>query len=143
MDCAIVQKKAFAFCRYSVTVLVWVAFALLVARMPLASAAVLATVFLIMASSAALTVRRAPMILLWTHTFGRFVPSEDVVLDIRAMRFSHVLASILALVAAVWVGDQRPGAWVFVLFFALLKTFSAVGFCPAYKLWGCVMSGGG
>lgn len=142
MDNVIVQEKAFAFCRYSMTVLVWLAFGLLIAGFRVPSAVVPAAVCLIMAASAALTVRRAPMILLWTHTLGRAVASEEVVLNVRAMRFSHVLASILALIATVWVFDQRPGAWLFVLLFALLKTFSAVGFCPAYKLYGCVAGGG-
>lgn len=132
---AIVQRNAFLFCRYSVAVLIWAA--LLLRSIPL-----LASVLAILALSALLTVRRAPMIWLYTSTLGRFVPSADAVLDVPAMRFAHSAGAAMAFVAVVLVLRGFPIAWWFVAGFAALKTLSAVGFCPAYKIYGCALKGG-
>jgi hypothetical protein len=135
VDNAIVQKNAFVFCRYSIAVLVWLA-------LVLRSVPLLALAFVILAASALLTVRRAPMIVLWTSTLGRLFPSEEEILDVRAMRVAHTAGAVLAGVSLALTYLQRPGAWLFVLAFAVLKTLSALGFCPAYKLYGCAMRGG-
>ena len=135
MDYAIVQRNAFIFCRYSVAALVWVA-------LLLQNVWVLLAVFVILAASALLTVRRAPMILLWTRTLARFFPSEEDVLDIKAMRFAHGMGAMMALIGLSLVLHSTPFAWWFVGAFAILKTTSALGWCPAYKLWGCLAKGG-
>ena len=135
MEYAIVQRNAFVFCRYSVAALVWVA-------LLLQNVWVLLAVFVILAASALLTVRRAPMVVLWTSTFARIFPSEEDVLDIKAMRFAHGMGAMMALIGLSLVWHGTPGAWVFVGAFAILKTTSALGWCPAYKLWGCLAKGG-
>lgn len=135
MENVTVQQNAFVFCRYSVAILIWLA-------LLFQSVYVLAVVLLILALSALVKVHRAPMVLLYTHTFGRFIASKDVVLDVRAMRFAHTLGAVLALVSVSLVLRESPFAWWFVAGFALLKTMSALGFCPAYKLYGCATSGG-
>lgn len=135
MDYAIVQRNAFVFCRYSVAALIWVA-------LLLQSIEVLLAVFVILALSALLTVRRAPMIVLWTTTLGHAFPSEEDVLDIKAMRFAHGMGAMMALIGLSMVWHANPFAWYFVGAFAVLKTTSALGWCPAYKLWGCLSKGG-
>ena len=136
MENVTIQNNAFVFCRYSVAVLVWIA---LFAK----SIWVLGLVFVVLALSALLKVRRAPMVWLYTRTLGRLVPSKDVVLDVEAMRFAHTLGAVLALVSVLLVWWGSPGAWYFVIVFAALKSVSAFGFCPASKLYGCVVKGGG
>jgi len=131
-----IQDNAFVFCRYSIAILVWLA-------LLLKSLGLLVVVLVILALSALLKVRRAPMVWLWTNTLGRVIPSKDVVLDVDAMRFAHTLGTVLAAVSVVLVWWGSPGAWYFVLAFAALKTVSAFGFCPASKLYGCVIKGGG
>lgn len=135
MNYAIIQRNAFVFCRYGVAALIWIA---LLTR----SMWVLLAVFLILAASAVLTVRRAPMIVLWTYTLGRIFPSEEDVLDVAAMRFAHGLGALMALIGLALVWHANPYAWWFVAAFALLKTTSALGWCPAFKLYGCLRSGG-
>lgn len=130
-----IQQNAFVFCRYSVAILIWLA-------LILKSGPLLIVVFVILAVSALLKVHRAPMVWFYTQTLGRFVKSKDVVLDVRAMRFAHALGAVLALVSISLVYRNSPFAWYFVGAFALLKTTSALGFCPAYKLWGCATKGG-
>lgn len=135
MDAAIVQRNAFVFCRYSLAVLVWVA-------LLFQSAWVLGAVFVILALSAALKVQNSPMVRLYTSTFGRVVPSEEVILGVNAMRFAHTSGAVLALVGLILIAAGSPLAWPFVAVFAVLKTTSALGWCPAYKLYGCMASGG-
>jgi hypothetical protein len=136
VDNATIQNNAFLFCRYSIAVLVWLA-------LILHSVWLLVLTLLILALSALLKVRRAPMVWLYTNTLGRVIPSKDVVLDVSAMRFAHTLGAGLALISIALVALGVPGAWFFVAAFAVLKSVSALGFCPASKLYGCVIKGGG
>jgi hypothetical protein len=136
MDNVTVQNNAFVFCRYSIAVLVWLA-------LILQSIWLLALAFAILGLSAWLKVPRAPMIWIWTNTLGRVVPSRDVVLDVKAMRFAHTIGTAMAAISIVLVYLHSPAAWWFVGAFALLKSVSALGFCPASKLYGCVIKGGG
>ncbi|MHB1342173.1 MAG: DUF4395 family protein [Coriobacteriia bacterium] len=138
MENVTVQRNAFLFCRYSVAILVWVALFVGGVRIYL-----LGAVFVIMALSALLKVHRAPMVWLYTKTLGRFIKSKDVVLDVRAMRVAHGLGALLALISMSLVWRDHPFAVYVVAGFALLKSASAVGLCPAYKLYGCVTKGGG
>ena len=104
---------------------------------------VLIAVFVILLLSALLTVRRAPMIMLWTWTLGRIVPSGEVALDVDGMRFAHGMGAALAFIGIAMAWHGNPLAWWFVALFALLKTTSALGWCPAEKLYRCVLAGGG
>lgn len=135
MDYAIVQRNAFIFCRYGVAALIWVA-------LLTQSIGVLLAVFAILLLSALFSVRRAPMIVLWNHTLGRTFPSDEEVLDVAAMRFAHGLGAMMALIGLSMVWHGNPFAWWFVAAFAVLKTTSALGWCPAYRLWGCMKAGG-
>jgi hypothetical protein len=135
MDYAIVQRNAFIFCRYSIAALVWVA-------LLLQNVWVLLAVFVILALSGLLTVRYAPMIMLWTWTLARIFPSEEEILDVKGMRFAHGLGAMMALIGLSLVWHGNPFAWWFVGAFAILKTTSAFGWCPAYKVWGCLAEDG-
>ncbi|PKQ16369.1 MAG: hypothetical protein CVT67_05310 [Actinobacteria bacterium HGW-Actinobacteria-7] len=135
VDAAIVQRNAFVFCRYSVAIFVW-------AALLMHSAWVLGAVFAILALSAALKVQNSPMVRLYTGTLGRYVPSDEVILGVKAMRFAHSAGAAMALAALALAAADSPFAWPFVAVFAVLKTTSALGFCPAYKLYGCVAKGG-
>lgn len=135
MENVVVQRNAFVFCRYGVAVLVWAA--LLLRSVPL-----LVAVFAILALSAALKVQRAPMVWLYSETLGRALPSEEVVLDARAMRAAHTAGALMALLCLAALGVNATAGWLFVAVFAVLKTASALGFCPAYKLYGCLAAGG-
>lgn len=131
-----VPRPAFAFCRISLTVLLWLALAL---RQPW----LVLAVFVILVLSALLKVHRSPMIVLYTQTFQRLFPSERFeFLDVAAMRFAHSMGAALAL--ATWLAlhfTPGTGRWV-LLGFCLLKTVSACGFCPASKLFVCLRKGG-
>ncbi len=131
-----VSAAAFFFCRYTVAAVLWAGYFL--RRVELVAA-----VFAVLALSAALGIRRAPLVWLYSRTLDRWRPSRRVLLDVRAMRFAHTLGAAfgLACLALLLLPDPRPG-WSATFVFGLLKTVSAVGLCPAYKLFTCLTSGG-
>ncbi len=131
-----IQSAAFVFCRYSIAILIWLA---LILRLKW----LVVLVFLILAASAILTVGRAPMIMLYKYTLGKIFPSKYEMLDAKAMRFAHTLGSVLALLCIIFLYfvNDRVG-WIIVFAFAILKSVSALGFCPASKLYSCALSGG-
>lgn len=135
MENVTLQENAFIFCRYTVALMVW-------AALIFKSAYLLVAVLVILVLSALLKVHRAPLVWLYTVTLGRVIKSKDVVLDVRGMRVAHTLGAALALASLSLVLRDSPIAWYFVGGFALLKAASAVGLCPAYKLYGCMVKGG-
>jgi hypothetical protein len=132
---AAVPKAAFFFCRYSMALMAWLAF-LLKAK------SLMVAVFVILALSALLTIRRAPLIVLYTWTLNRLFPSPAEELSVRSMRFAHTLGAVLALICLLFLYllNERTG-WGLTLLFCLIKSLSAFGLCPAYKLHGCMTSG--
>lgn len=130
-----VTAGSFAFCRWSLATLLWVA---LVAHQPWLVAA---TGLLLLASAVA-GVRHAPMVMSWRWTADRIWPSRVVVLDERAMRFAHGLGA--AFCGGTWalLGSAPRAGAVALVALALLKTIGAFGFCTASRLYTCAASGG-
>jgi hypothetical protein len=135
-DLVEIRSDAFAFCRYSIMVLVWIAFFFRLKWLVL-------VVFAILAFSAIFTVKYSPMILIYQYTFGFFYKSKTEPLAVDGMRFAHILGTVLAGIAVLFLFFlNTPLGWGFTLFLAIMKTVSAVGLCPAYKLYNCMKSGG-
>lgn len=134
-----VPRAAFAFCRWSMAGLIWVGLVFHVQPLLLVCAVV-------MAASAILTVRRAPMVMLYTLSVERFRPSPIVVLDATGLRLAHVVAVVglaIPLAFLQW-GDagQAVGAWRFLYALALFKTAGAMGFCAVSRMFTCMVGGG-
>jgi len=130
-----IHKASFAFCRYGVAILVWLSFIF-------QSLFLLGLVCGIFLFSAILKVKKAPMILLYDLTFGKIWKSEEVMVNENAIFFAHSAGLVLASICFVVVYFiDKPAAWFSVLGFALLKSISALGFCPASKLYDCVLAG--
>ena len=105
-----VKSAEFAFCRYFVALLVWSAIIFSSKELVLA-------VFVILLLSAILTVKRAPMILIWRYTFGLLFKSKEEVLNVKAMRFAHSLGSIISGICVVLLYFGNPSVgWGFVWF---------------------------
>jgi len=131
-----VQSAAFIFCRYTIAILIWIAFFS-------KEKSLILLVFAILLFSAILTVKRAPLIMLYTYTIGKIFKSKTEMLEVKSMRFAHILGTILSLICIIflyWVNDKV--GWILVIVFAVLKTISAFGYCPASKMYSCMMSGG-
>jgi hypothetical protein len=131
-----IKSAEFMFCRYFVALLVWSAIIF-------SSKLLVLVVFIILVSSAILTVKYAPMILFWRYTFGLVFKSKDEVLNVKAMRFAHSLGSIISGICVILLYFGNPAiGWGFVWFLAIMKTISAFGFCPASKVYVCMSNGG-
>ena len=126
-----VPKGAFIFCRYTAAILVWLALILQIRWL-------IVVVFLIFVLSAWLKVKRAPLVWFYSQTIELLFKTKTEILNERAMRFAHVMGSIFSLICIliVYFIDERVG-WIAVFILALLKSISAVGFCPASKLYEC------
>jgi hypothetical protein len=122
------------FCRTSVAMALWVAWAARLPWLVWASAAVLA-------ASAVLAVGRAPMIVLYSQTLGRAWPGGTEVLDERAMRVAHAVGAALTAASALLIASAPRAGYLCLFFVAVAKTAGALGFCSVLKLYGCVNSG--
>lgn len=127
-----VPQAAFTFCRFSLAILIWLS---LIFQTKL----LIVLVFIILFFSAIFKVQRAPLIVLYTITINKVFKSKQEILNEQAMRFAHTLGSILAIICLVtlYFVNENVG-WNLVFGFAVLKTISALGFCPASKLYDCL-----
>lgn len=126
-----VSASAFTFCRLSLAILIWLS-------LIFHSKSILIAVFVIFALSAILKIQKAPMILLYSYTINKLIKSKDEILNEHAMRFAHIMGSILSFICIIllYFVSEKVG-WTAVFVFALLKSISAFGFCPASKLYEC------
>ncbi|MDD5054732.1 MAG: DUF4395 family protein [Candidatus Peribacteraceae bacterium] len=131
-----VQRAAFLFCRVGITALLWIAFLF-------DAVWALWLTFGILALSALLGIDRAPMIVLYTNTLGRFLPSVSETLDRSAMRFAHTLGALWSAACLLLISafPATPIGWRLLLLLAIVKTISACGYCPASKLYLCATGG--
>lgn len=131
-----ISNGAFLFCRYTIAFLLWAAF---LAQLKW----IVILVFLIFLFSALFTIKHAPLIVLYSYTINKVIPSKETMLDMNAMRFIHSLGAVFSLICLVFL-YFLPGSagWGCLFVFAVLKTISAAGYCPASKLYSCATSGG-
>jgi hypothetical protein len=131
----LISTASFAFCRYSVAVMVWASFFL-------KSEWLLGVVFAIFLLNTILKVKRAPLIRLYDVTIGRFKKAPEILVNEHSLFFAHSLAAVISLVCLILVCTiHNNHIWYGVLAFALLKTVSAVGFCPASCLYDYMSDG--
>jgi protein-S-isoprenylcysteine O-methyltransferase Ste14 len=135
-ETARVPRPAFAFCRISLTALLWLALCLNCLWLVVA-------VCVILLLSVALKVHRSPMIQLYQQTVLRLFPTLHYeLLDVPAMRFAHAMGAMMALAVILAMLAAPAAGWYCLLAFCLLKTFAALGYCPASKLFVCMKNGG-
>lgn len=131
-----VSKRAYAFCRYSIAVMLWLAVIFRSKELVLA-------VFLILLLSVILKVRRAPLIVLYTYTIDKLRPSGKVILDEKGIRFAHAVGAVVSLLCLILLYFVNPIAgWIVTVLLAILKTSAAFGFCSALKVYQCMTGGG-
>ncbi len=126
-----IPKASFNFCRYSIALIVWISFIFKIKIL-------LVIVFLISIFSAIFTIKRAPLIYIYSNTIGKIFKSKNEFLSIASMRFAHSLCSFISGICVIilYFGNESV-AWALVGIFAILKTISAIGLCPASKIYSC------
>jgi len=135
-ETAQVPRPAFAFCRISLTVLLWLA-------LWLHNVWLVVIVFSILMLSVILKVQRSPMIQLYQHAVLRFLAAQHYeFLDVPAMRFAHGLGAMMSFAVILVMLAAPSVGWYCLFAFCVLKTTAALGFCPASKLFVCMRNGG-
>lgn len=127
-----VPAGAFNFCKYTVAIMLW-------SSLILQSRILLLACFVILALSALLKVKRAPLVFLYAGTLDRIFKSRIILLDENAVWFAHTVGTIFSGIALVLLYFVNPVAgWIITGLLAILKTSGAFGFCGAMKLYGCL-----
>lgn len=129
-----ISKTGFAVCRYGVAALVWYS---VIDKTPYG----LIAAFLILGISALFGVANSPLILL-TVAFEKILKKESpkVPLFRKGIRFAHIAGTTIGGIALfIWYFFPTAG-WIITICFALLKSVSAIGLCPAERLYRCVTS---
>ena len=130
-----IAKNSFAFCRYGVAILVWLSFIF-------HSVVILEITAFIFLLSALLKVQRAPFIVLGNLTLNKVKKSPEILVNENAIFFAHCVGFLFSGFCIVIVYTVHgSGAWFSVLAFAVLKSISAFGFCPASRLYDCALNG--
>jgi len=136
---AVVPKKAFAFCRFTICILFWLTTILLLFNIRW----MIFIPFIIMLLSGILTVKKAPLIMLYKVLFDRDGKAETEVLNVSSIRFSHYVGSTFSLIVILflYVFKVNLVAYIFVGILTILQTIAAFGFCSAQKLYECLILG--
>jgi hypothetical protein len=130
-----ITKGSFAFCRYTIAIMVWLA-------LLLQDIWFIAAVTLIMVLSAILKVQRAPLVWLYASTVDRVMPSAEEVVNEKGIYFAHCVAVFMGcLCMLLYLVAPAIVVWGVVGIFALLKTMAAFGKCSALKIYGCMANG--
>ncbi len=130
-----ISNYEFLFCRISLTLLVWASF---LWKIELLSILVFVLLFL----SVVFRIGHSPMILLYRYTIWKFLPGKQTLLSINAMRLAHAIGASLLFISLVVLSFVNTEiGWLCILGFALIKSISALGFCPVAKLYTCAGSG--
>lgn len=131
-----ISKGAYAFCRYTIALMLWLSIILRLKELVLAA-------FIILLLSVILKVKRAPLIVIYTYTIDRIFPSGNVIVDEKGIRFAHTVGAVVSLICLILLYFGNPvSGWIMTVFLAILKTSAAFGFCSALKLYQCVNGGG-
>ena len=136
---ATVPKKGFAFCRYTIAILLWITVAFLFFNIRW----MIFIPFAIMMLSGILTVRRAPLIMLYIVLFDRERKGETDVLNVSSIRFSHFVGSFfcILIILFLYVFKINIVAYIFLGILTVLQTIAALGYCSAQKLYECLVLG--
>lgn len=130
-----ISKGAFAFCRYSIAIMIWCAL-LFQAKGFVVGA------FVILLFSYILKVQRAPLVFLYTVTIDKIIPSSKELVDEKGIRFAHLVGTIFSGLCCLFLFYIHPlTGWILTFLLAILKTSAAFGFCSALKLYTCMTGG--
>lgn len=136
---ATVPKKGFAFCRWTICILFWITAILCFFGIRW----FIFIPFLVMLTSGILTVKRAPLIMLYNLLFNRDGKAETDVLNVNSIRFAHFVGSAFSIIAILffYVFEINVVGYIFVGILTFLQTIAAAGYCSAQKLYECLVLG--
>lgn len=132
---ATISKGSFAFCRTTIAILLWISILLQIKW-------IVILVFVIMLFSAILKVEKAPLIILYKYTIGKWKVEENIVVDEIGIFVSHTVGAIFSFICVllIYYSNVYVG-WIVTFLFTILQTSAAFGFCSALKLYTCMAGG--
>ncbi len=135
----VVPKKAFAFCRWTICILLWITAILCFFQIKW----MIFIPFIIMLLSGILTVKRAPLIVLYKVLFDRKHTAETDVLNVNSIRFAHFVGSTFCLIIVLffYVFEIDIVSYILVGILTFMQTIAAFGYCSAQKLYECLIMG--
>jgi len=134
-DQVAIPKGAFIFCRYTMALLIWLAFLLKIKML-------VGVVCVLLVLSALLSIRRAPLVWLYSMTIERMFPSSEAWLSPAGMRIAHSMGAAFAALCLLFLyGINERAGWYLTFCYCVVKTISAIWACPVYKLYACMKSG--
>lgn len=136
---ATVPKKGFAFCRYTIALLLWLSIIMLFVGIRW----FIFIPFIIMLLSGILTVKKAPLIILYKVLFDRDGKKETDILNVSSIRFSHFVGSsfCIIIILFLYIFKINIVAYIFLGLLTILQTIAAAGYCSAQKLYECLVLG--
>lgn len=130
-----ISKGAFAFCRYTIAILVWAALIFQIKFLVGITCVILLFSYL-------LKVQRAPLIVLYSVTIEKIIPSDKELVDEKGIRFAHLVGTIFSGICCLLLFmNYTMAGWILTFLLAVLKTSAAFGFCSALKLYTCMTGG--
>ena len=93
--------------------------------------------------SGILTVKKAPLIVLYKVLFDRDNTAETDVLNVNSIRFSHFVGSTFCIIAILFLYVFRINivGYIFIGILTFMQTIAAFGYCSAQKLYECLVLG--
>jgi|APSaa5957512622_1039677.scaffolds.fasta_scaffold93404_1 hypothetical protein len=93
--------------------------------------------------SAIFKVKNSPLVQLYSQSIEKIskLKSKKILVNEKAIRFAHIIGTIFSGICIIALLFRENIGWGIVFIFAIIKTISAVGICPASKLYDCMNSG--
>ncbi|MEI7579719.1 MAG: DUF4395 family protein [bacterium] len=131
-----ISSGSFAFCRYFSALLLWLA--LLLKNQYILYFLIFAFIWAVI-----FRVKYSPFVLFYRYTIDLIFKSHKILVDEYDILFMHQLTlGIIIFGTFNIIFVNAIFGWIIISLFALLKTISALGYCPAAKLRRCITSRG-
>jgi protein-S-isoprenylcysteine O-methyltransferase Ste14 len=129
-----IDLNALLFCKWVSAILIWLA-------VILGNYFILIAVALNFLLSVLFTVKNSPIVLVYRFTLGLLIKNRTNTIDVQDYRFVHLIAFIFSFIAIVPLLFGNT-IWLLIpaILFAILKTITAFGYCPASKLRSCLLN---
>jgi protein-S-isoprenylcysteine O-methyltransferase Ste14 len=132
-----IDLNALTFCKWASALIIWTAIIL-------GNYYILLIILINFLLSVLFSVKNSPIVLIYTYTFGLVIKKRIGTIDIQDFRFVHLIAFVFCIISIVplFFGNNL-WFWIPAIMFAILKTITALGYCPASKLRSCLLNNGG
>ncbi|XMB86783.1 DUF4395 family protein [Mycoplasmatota bacterium WC44] len=128
-----IDKNATMFCKVTTALLLWIS-------LIFSNKFILIFIGVILLLSALLKIKKAPLVVLYNVSFGLFIKKKIGVVNVKSIRFSHIIATIfIVLTLVLMYFNLNLISHIVLTIFTLLQTTAIFGYCSAQKLYECLI----